>query len=99
MAAALSSRVRRERTELRRMPTTLTRLALHSVQRKRAELAAFAARLNALSPLAVLGRGYAVAKDKQGQPLTSAREFSDGMEFLLMMRDGEIDAVARRKRT
>ena len=99
MAAALSSRVRRERSELRRMPTTLARLALHSVQRKRAELGSFAARLNALSPLAVLGRGYAVAKDKQGQALTSAREFADGMEFLLMMRDGEIDAVARRKRT
>ncbi len=79
------------------MPAMLRRLAVHSVQRKRAELGAFASRLNALSPLAVLARGYAVAKNKQGKPLTSAREFSDGMEFLLMMRDGEIDAVARRK--
>lgn len=99
MAAALTNRVRRERTEVRRMPAMLTRLALHSVQRKRAELSAFAARLNALSPLAVLGRGYAVAKDKQGRPLTSARDFTDGMEFRLMMRDGEIDAVTRRDRT
>jgi exodeoxyribonuclease VII large subunit len=94
----LSSRVRRERTELRRMPALLTRLALHSVQRKRAELSAFAARLNALSPLAVLGRGYAVAKDNEGRALTSAREFTDGMEFQLLMRDGEIDAVVKRER-
>jgi exodeoxyribonuclease VII large subunit len=97
MAAALSSRVRRERTELRRMPVLLTRLALHSVQRKRAELSAFAARLNALSPLAVLGRGYALAKNTEGRPLTSALEFTDGMEFQLLMRDGEIDAVVRRE--
>ena len=96
MAAALSNRVRRERAELRRMSAMLTRLALRSVQRKRAELGTFAARLNALSPLAVLGRGYALAKDKQGRPLTSARDFTDGMDFRLMMRDGEIDAVAKR---
>ncbi|MFL5482545.1 MAG: exodeoxyribonuclease VII large subunit [Gemmatimonadaceae bacterium] len=96
-AAALNSRVRRERTELRRMPALLTRLALHSVQRKRAELSAFASRLNALSPLAVLGRGYALAKDNEGRPLTSAREFTDGIEFQLLLRDGEIDAVARRE--
>ena len=96
MAAALANRVRRDRVELRRMPAILTRVALRSVQQKRADLGTFAARLNALSPLAVLARGYAVAKDRQGRALTSAREFTDGMEFLLTMRDGEIDAVARR---
>jgi exodeoxyribonuclease VII large subunit len=97
MAAALANRVRRERAELRRAPQTLARLTSHRIQQKRAELGGFAARLNALSPLAVLGRGYAVAKDKQGRPLTSAQDFSPGLEFLLMLRDGEVDAVARRR--
>jgi exodeoxyribonuclease VII large subunit len=96
MAAALSARVRRERNELRRMPQMLARLTSHRVQQKRAQLGAFAARLNALSPLAVLGRGYAVAKDKEGRPLTSARDFTAGLEFLLMLRDGEVEAVTRR---
>ena len=99
MAAALSNRVRRERAELRRVPQILARLTSHRIQQKRAELGAFAARLNALSPLAVLGRGYAVAKDKDGRSLTSARDFSPGLEFLLMLRDGEIDAVARSRQT
>jgi exodeoxyribonuclease VII large subunit len=95
MAAALNNRVRRERNELRRTPATLARLASHRIQQRRAELSGFAARLNALSPLAVLGRGYAVAKDKKGRPLTSAKDFKQGLEFLLMLRDGEIEAVAK----
>ncbi len=95
MAAALNNRVRRERNELRRAPATLARLASHRIQQRRAELSGFAARLNALSPLAVLGRGYAVAKDKKGRPLTSAKDFKQGLEFLLMLRDGEIEAVAK----
>src|SRR5438270_2746329 len=61
MTAVLNNRVRRERNELRRWPATIARLASHRIQQRRAELSGFAARLNALSPLAVLGRGYAVA--------------------------------------
>jgi len=95
MTAVLNNRVRRERNELRRWPAALARLASHRIQQRRAELGAFAARLNALSPLAVLGRGYAVAKDKQGRPLISARDFKHGLEFLLMLRDGEVEAVAK----
>jgi exodeoxyribonuclease VII large subunit len=51
--------------------------------------------LNALSPLAVLGRGYAVARDREGRALTSAHDFKSGLEFLLLLRDGSVDAVAR----
>jgi len=62
------------------------------VTRKRALLGTSAARLNALSPLATLSRGYAVARDQDGRALTSARQFSPGLEFNLLLHDGRVSA-------
>ena len=95
IAAAISLRVRREKTDLRRFAASLGSTSALRLKRKRTELSACAARLNALSPLAVLGRGYAVARDKEGHTLTSVHDFQGGMEFLLLLRDGSLDAVAR----
>lgn len=57
-----------------------------------ATMGALAGRLNALSPLATLQRGYAVASNAQGATLGSARSFEVGQQFTLRVRDGEIDA-------
>lgn len=94
LIAAARGHLRRERNELRRLPATLARFSSQRIQRRRAELAACAARLNALSPLAVLGRGYSVARDSHGRALTSAGDFARGLEFLLLLRDGTVNAVA-----
>jgi exodeoxyribonuclease VII large subunit len=61
-------------------------------------LSAIAGRLNALSPLATLERGYAVARRADGNPLASVRDMSAGAEFTMRLRDGEIDATATRVR-
>ena len=95
MIAVLGRRLQRERADLRRLPAMLARLAAQRIQRQRVALAACAARLNALSPLAVLARGYAVARDRNGRALTSARDFKTGLEFLLLLHDGSVDAVAK----
>ena len=95
LVTVLSRRFRRERTELRKLPSTFARLASLRIQRQRAALGACAARLNALSPLAVLARGYAVARDKDGRALTSAKDFKRDLEFLLLLHDGSVDAIAR----
>ena len=58
-------------------------------------LATCAATLNALSPLATLARGYAVARSKDGGALTSARQFSKGLDFDLLLHDGEVSARAK----
>ena len=63
-----------------------------AVARKKALLGTSAARLNALSPLATLSRGYAVARDERGYALTSYRQFSPGLKFSLLLRDGRIVA-------
>lgn len=61
-------------------------------------LSALAGRLNALSPLATLERGYAVARDADGRTLASVADFKAKMKFTLRLRDGEVDGVAGARR-
>ena len=61
--------------------------------RKRARMEQAAARLDALSPLSTLARGYAVARGVEGETLGSTRDFAPGMAFSLMLRDGVVKAT------
>jgi exodeoxyribonuclease VII large subunit len=54
----------------------------------RARLAVTAASLDALSPLAVLKRGYAMAQDERGQLLRDAREVQAGDPVRLRLAEG-----------
>jgi exodeoxyribonuclease VII large subunit len=72
--------------------------ASRHVADRQTSLAALAGRLNALSPLATLERGYAAARDAGGATLSSITQFAEGGEFTLQLRDGEVDATARRIR-
>ena len=60
--------------------------------RRRARLEICAGRLHALSPLATLSRGFAVASDDAGRTLTSAAQFEAGRGFSLRLRDGQVSA-------
>ncbi|MFI5242378.1 MAG: exodeoxyribonuclease VII large subunit, partial [Gemmatimonadales bacterium] len=64
-------------------------------ERRRARVSAFAGRLTALSPLATLARGYAVARDASGATLGSVDAFAPGLDFDLLLRDGIVRATAR----
>jgi exodeoxyribonuclease VII large subunit len=77
---------------------SLAEAAGRNVSERQAALAALAGRLDALSPLATLERGYAVARGIDGAMLTSVADFTAGADFTLRLRDGEIDATARRVR-
>ncbi len=59
------------------------------------QLGGLAGRLHALSPLATLERGYAVARDTVGRTLASVQDFAPKMPFTLRLRDGEVAASAR----
>lgn len=61
--------------------------------RRQGSMAALAGRLNALSPLATLERGYAVARGVDGAARASVADFAAGDRFLLRLRDGEVDAT------
>ena len=62
----------------------------------RARLEGTAARLESVSPLAVLQRGYAVVSDATGHPLTSAAKVTPGARLRLRFADGEVGATADR---
>ncbi len=70
----------------------LSRCMDHRLERSRALLTAHTARLDALSPLRVLARGYAVARDENGRVLKRVAQLPAGKEFRLRVSDGEVDA-------
>lgn len=69
--------------------------ATRVTERRRAAVETVAGRLHALSPLATLGRGYAVARGADGTPLSRVADFAPGTPFELLVRDGAVPAVAR----
>lgn len=69
--------------------------AMHSaLERRRSSIAAAAGKLDALSPLATLQRGYSVARSEAGAVLRSVRDFAPGRPFELRVRDGEVSCQA-----
>lgn len=89
--AARSGRVaeRLDRT-FDRLASTLER----RLERHQHELAGFAGRLDALSPLKILERGYALARDGEGRVLKRISQFPAGLSFRLRVTDGEVAARA-----
>jgi exodeoxyribonuclease VII large subunit len=61
---------------------------------RRSRLGALAGKLEALSPLATLARGYAVARREDGRVLRSVDDFTVGLRFHLRVRDGSVTAEA-----
>ena len=64
----------------------------HLLQLRRTQLGGMAARLDALNPLAVLERGYAVVR-RDGQLVQSVRQVSPGDAVSVRVSDGEFDAT------
>ena len=66
---------------------------------RRERLSSLAAALDAMSPLKVLGRGYAIARRADGKVISSVRDTAPGEEFRLRVSDGELDCLVRDGRT
>lgn len=63
------------------------------VSAKKEKLSYCAAKLNALSPLAVMSRGYAIAMKEDGEIIKSARSLRKGTKFKLKLVNGERQCV------
>ncbi|HET6403214.1 MAG TPA: exodeoxyribonuclease VII large subunit [Candidatus Thermoplasmatota archaeon] len=61
-----------------------------TLSKERDLLAAHAARLDALSPLAVLARGYAVARKPDGRAVRSVADVREGDDVRITLRDGDV---------
>ena len=61
-----------------------------SVLDKRGRLAQGVAALDAMSPLKVLGRGYAIAETEEGRILRSKKDAAPGQRLRLKLADGDV---------
>ena len=95
LARALRIASRHVVERLDRTGDRLTRYMDHRLEKARALLTAHSARLDALSPLRVLARGYAVARDENGTVLKRIAQLPSGKEFRLRVSDGEIAAQSQ----
>lgn len=78
---------------LRQMATRLESAAQRIVRPHEAAVASLAATLDALSPLKVLGRGYAIARTAKGHVVTSAASLKAGDGVSVLLGSGSFDAT------
>jgi len=86
------------RRQAARLEERLAALARKALAMRRHRFEGLAGRLDALSPLRVLARGYSVTFDARGHALTSAAQVKPGDQVRVRLHEGELDAqVVRRK--
>lgn len=90
LARALRIASRHVVDRLNRTGDRLTSCMQRRIENSGALLTAHSARLDALSPLRVLGRGYAVARDENGTILKRVAQLPSGKDFRLRVSDGEV---------
>jgi len=87
-----------KRMALDRQYQRLTGGLERNLSQRKERLARLAASLDALSPLKVLGRGYAIAQKEDGTLIASVRDGSPGERFCLRLSDGglncEIESIS-----
>jgi exodeoxyribonuclease VII large subunit len=92
LAGGLSSRTRLADERLARTADRLRAAMDDAVRRDRHRVERLAAQLDALSPLRILDRGYAVPVDPEGRVLKRREEFAPGAAFTLRVADGTVPA-------
>ncbi len=90
MAAALRRRLRDRYRELTVVGEDLRQAMVAAIRARTERLARSAGRLEALSPLSALGRGYAVAQDEEGRVLRRTADFEPGAGIRLRVVDGRV---------
>ncbi len=85
-------RVESEWQRIDRLNIRLNDSMTHRLSWQRNQVALFAGRLDALSPLKVLSRGYAIATDQNtGKPITTVHSIYENQKIKLRLQDGEIE--------
>ncbi|MEO6067859.1 MAG: exodeoxyribonuclease VII large subunit [Gemmatimonadota bacterium] len=92
LARALQRRGQVARERLFRSADRLQGALQDHLRERRTTLERVAVQLDALSPLKVLGRGFAVAQGADGRVLKSVAQLSKDTKFTLRVADGSVDA-------
>lgn len=94
---ALRRRVEPARQGLDLSAGRLERSVRSLLEARRSRLGALAGTLAALSPLATLERGYAVARTEDGGLLKRVSDFTPGRSFVLRVHDGSVACEAHER--
>jgi exodeoxyribonuclease VII large subunit len=92
LISAITHRATAAQSDVRTTARDLKTAAIRVVKARRNDMTSVAGKLNALSPLATLSRGYAVARRENGDALTRAKDFVKDEKFDLLLHDGVIEA-------
>jgi exodeoxyribonuclease VII large subunit len=92
LARALQRRGETARERLYRSADRMQGALQDHLRERKTSLERYAVQLDALSPLKVLGRGYAVAQDEKGKVVKSVGQLKKGTAFSLRVADGKVDA-------
>ena len=99
LARALPQAASRDRVRLERSCERLRRAGEGLLAPRREALAVSAARLHDLSPLSVLARGYAIARDERGAVVKSVSAAPAGSALCVSLSDGSLDCRVERVHT
>lgn len=92
-------RIYQERLKLDSQLKSITQMTSRVIIEKKSGLASFAAKLDALSPLNILGRGFLIAKNEESQIIKSIKDISEGDQLILTLVDGEAKCTVDEKVT
>ncbi len=83
-----------QRARLEAAARALIRVAGSRAQRGRGRLAELSGRLDSLSPLAVLGRGYAlVRRSRDGAIVRTAEQLERGERLAIRVAEAQLEAI------
>ncbi len=99
LGGAVDRRVAYAGERLRRAAARMGVSCGERLAKREAAVQRLAASLDALSPLKVLERGYAVARDEGGTVLRRVADFPPGRRFRLRVADGEVRSRAEEEGT
>lgn len=87
-----------KRKSLELLQNRLVSAETRTVNRKNQQFIALTSKLDAMSPLKVLTRGYAMAQDEAGHVLKSVRQVSPGDRIVVSLSDGSLTAAVTDKK-
>src|SRR6185436_17486642 len=93
LAVGLTRRTQLAAERLDRTADRLQNAITGELERAGSRLGQLGVQLDALSPLRVLQRGYAVARDPEGVVLRRTDQFQPGLRFRLTVSDGDVPAT------
>ena len=91
-------KIQRTQVYLEEKERLLLRETLRKLEKENMRLGAAGARLEAVSPFSIMQRGYAMAMDEKGNPVTTAHSAKVGQALQVRMKDGILTTTVTGKK-